>query len=675
MRTLGLSLFIVLFVSLAGFGQVKIGDNPQNIDPSAVLELESTTKTLIITRVTTAQMEAIAPSVGALVYNTDLDCVHYYNGAAWVNLCVEGNVAITTEPVVNSLSTIVLTPTADGNNLEVAPNSIRSEQIVDGGVNGVDIQNNSIGPNKLADNSVNRDKLSENAVGLEALDTDEVTLGSLINDAGFITAVNVVSPDAANDITDNGGAFFDQQPLVDAIAGNTAAIAADGDTNANNEIQSLGLNGNLLSITGSNTIDLSPFNNTGTDNQTLAIAGSQLSISGGNTVTIPTANGSDTRIIPGANIGVTGNGTIATPYQITNTFTEVDGSITNELQDLQFDIPTNILTLTNPATPGNQVDLSALAGGGGSTELADQLTIVGDGSPGNEFEVADGAITTAKIQPLAPAPATDYMLVTTTAGIVALGPFWRYGQYRRSSGITITGLGSNADPFKIEPGANGQFLSTSAGAVIWDNLPGGVGGTVVADNLTIEGNGVLPNPLQVRDSGITTVQIADETIAPNDIQNNAITLPKLAVGTAAGQLMQWNGTSWVLVDDSTLGITEVDGIIGNEVTNTTDATLVRNGTGTAIDPYTLDVAPGQITSIELANNAVTLPKLAAGTAAGQLMQWNGTAWVLVDDSTLGVTEAMESSEMRSPMQRTAHWYVQELVQRLVLTPWMLVQDR
>ncbi len=224
MRTLGLSLFIVLFVSLTGFGQVKIGDNPQNIDPSAVLELESTTKALIITRVTTAQMEAIAPSVGALVYNTDLGCVHYYNGAAWVNLCVEGNVAITTEPIVNSLSTIVLTPTADGNNLEVAPNSIRSEQIVDGGVNGVDIQNNSIGPNKLADNSVNRDKLSENAVGLEALDTDEVTLGSLINDAGFITSAEVVSPDPANDITDNGGAFFDQQPLVDAIAGNSTNI-------------------------------------------------------------------------------------------------------------------------------------------------------------------------------------------------------------------------------------------------------------------------------------------------------------------------------------------------------------------------------------------------------------------------------------------------------------------
>ncbi|MGB5273083.1 MAG: hypothetical protein WBN39_03440, partial [Flavobacteriaceae bacterium] len=360
MRTLGLSLFIVLFVSLAAFGQVKIGDNPQNINPSAVLELESTTRTLIITRVTTAQMEAIAPSVGALVYNTDLGCVHYYNGAAWVNLCVEGNVAITTEPIVNSLSTIVLTPTADGNNLEVAPNSIRSEQIVDGGVNGVDIQNNSIGPNKLADNSVNRDKLSENAVGLEALDTDEVTLGSLINDAGFITAANVVSADAANDITDNGGAFFDQQPLVDAIAGNTAAISADGDTNANNEIQSLGLNGNLLSITGSNTVDLSVFNNAGSDDQNLTGA----TLSPANVLEISIENGNPATVDLSA----------------------LSGTGTDE-QDLTGAtlLPGNILQIDIENGASATVDLSALGGTGTDDQ---QLTL----EPGNLLNLEDGGV-------------------------------------------------------------------------------------------------------------------------------------------------------------------------------------------------------------------------------------------------------------------------------------------
>ncbi|MGB5370949.1 MAG: hypothetical protein WBN18_11005 [Flavobacteriaceae bacterium] len=643
MRTLGLSLFIVLFVSLAAFGQVKIGDNPQNIDPSAVLELESTTKTLIITRVTTAQMEAIAPSVGALVYNTDLGCVHYYNGAAWVNLCVEGNVAITTEPIVNSLSTIVLTPTAGGNNLEVAPNSIRSEQIVDGGVNGVDIQNNSIGPNKLADNSVNRDKLSENAVGLEALDTDEVTLGSLINDAGFITSAEVVSPDPANDITDNGGAFFDQQPLVDAIAGNTAAIAADGDTNANNEIQSLGLNGNLLSITGSNTVDLTVFNNSGTDNQTLAlnsnilgisngntvnlaayvntdnqvlaIAGNQLSISGGNVVTIPASNGSDTQIIPGTGIAITGNGTIATPYQITNTFTEVDGSTSNELQDLQFDVPTNILTLTNPATPGNQVDLSALAGGGGSTELADQLTIVGNGTLGNEFEVADGAITTAKIQPLAPAPATDYMLVTTPAGIVAWAPT---GGTPTAADVIFTPyltLGSTNTQAAIE-----ELKDELSAAILLAGAADPTDELITNFNLTgtslniAEGANVLP-PVDLDPIFATNVELTNAIAASNQNINDV-----LNTGNDAGGVVITNLGAPVAPQDATTRL-YVDNAIANADPDGSETilnagpniALVGNGTlatpyvisGTDTDDQILSVVGNQLTISE--GNTINLP--------------------------------------------------------------------
>ena len=40
------------------FTQVKIGDNTNNITPQALLELESTTKVLVISRMTTAQRDA-----------------------------------------------------------------------------------------------------------------------------------------------------------------------------------------------------------------------------------------------------------------------------------------------------------------------------------------------------------------------------------------------------------------------------------------------------------------------------------------------------------------------------------------------------------------------------------------------------------------------------------------
>tara|TARA_R110000764_G_scaffold89764_2_gene171438 strand:+ start:85323 stop:86981 length:1659 start_codon:yes stop_codon:yes gene_type:complete len=70
-------------------GQVKIGNNPQNLNPASVLELESTNRVLVITRVTDAQMNLINPLEGAIVYNTDQECLHYYNGTEWINICEE----------------------------------------------------------------------------------------------------------------------------------------------------------------------------------------------------------------------------------------------------------------------------------------------------------------------------------------------------------------------------------------------------------------------------------------------------------------------------------------------------------------------------------------------------------------------------------------------------------
>ena len=67
--------------------QVKIGENPNQINSASIVELESTTKAFVLTRVTTAQMLAISPLRGALVYNTEDDCVFYYTGSQWVDLC------------------------------------------------------------------------------------------------------------------------------------------------------------------------------------------------------------------------------------------------------------------------------------------------------------------------------------------------------------------------------------------------------------------------------------------------------------------------------------------------------------------------------------------------------------------------------------------------------------
>ncbi|SFW68222.1 hypothetical protein, partial [Cellulophaga fucicola] len=82
-------LLLIGFLALAqySFGQVKIGNDINTIHPSSILELESTDKVLILTRVTTAQMATITPLTGAMVYNTDEGCVFQYNGILWQSLC------------------------------------------------------------------------------------------------------------------------------------------------------------------------------------------------------------------------------------------------------------------------------------------------------------------------------------------------------------------------------------------------------------------------------------------------------------------------------------------------------------------------------------------------------------------------------------------------------------
>lgn len=85
-------------------GQVKIGDNPSLIDNNSLLELESDTKVLVITRLSQTEMDILTPLEGALVYNTDSECVFTFDGAVWKNLCDEPNITISNSaPTVNAI--------------------------------------------------------------------------------------------------------------------------------------------------------------------------------------------------------------------------------------------------------------------------------------------------------------------------------------------------------------------------------------------------------------------------------------------------------------------------------------------------------------------------------------------------------------------------------------------
>jgi uncharacterized protein (TIGR02145 family) len=70
---------------------------------SAMLDVQSTTKGMLIPRLTTAQRTAISsPVKGLVIYNTDTDCLNHYSGTRWYEHC--GN-ALPDPPALGSTFT------------------------------------------------------------------------------------------------------------------------------------------------------------------------------------------------------------------------------------------------------------------------------------------------------------------------------------------------------------------------------------------------------------------------------------------------------------------------------------------------------------------------------------------------------------------------------------------
>lgn len=161
--------------------QIKIGDNPSNIDSASLLELESTTRTMVLSRVTSAQMQVITPLQGALVYNTDLKCIFYYDGTSWSNLCTGGG-PVGATMVANDDGTYTFTNSAGvetlisfsgsggGGSLTGEPGSIFFA-----GANGNSTENNA---ELFWDEANNRLGIGTNATGLPHTLTVAGTIGA-----------------------------------------------------------------------------------------------------------------------------------------------------------------------------------------------------------------------------------------------------------------------------------------------------------------------------------------------------------------------------------------------------------------------------------------------------------------------------------------------------------------
>lgn len=128
------------------------------------------------------------------------------------------------------------------------------------------------------------------------ISTDAVGLFNLIIGRGTALVGNFGTLDWGSgnrfvqvSVTINGTTYNFAQSELQAVPYAKVAertLLGDGDASPTNEIQTLSITGNLISLSsGGGTISLPP--NSGTDSQTLSVAGNDLSISNGNTITLP----------------------------------------------------------------------------------------------------------------------------------------------------------------------------------------------------------------------------------------------------------------------------------------------------------------------------------------------------------------------------------------------------
>ncbi|HET8860877.1 hypothetical protein [Marivirga sp.] len=76
--------FTLLFIVFSVHAQVKIGANPDSINPASILEMEDTTRGVLVTRMTTSQRDAIStPPNGLQIYNITTNTMDIYRADGW----------------------------------------------------------------------------------------------------------------------------------------------------------------------------------------------------------------------------------------------------------------------------------------------------------------------------------------------------------------------------------------------------------------------------------------------------------------------------------------------------------------------------------------------------------------------------------------------------------------
>ena len=346
----------------------------------------------------------------------------------------------------------------------------------------------------------------------------------------------------------------------------------------------------------------------------------------------------------GAGISVTGS---APNFTITNTgdtnaaddittATQANGDVSGPFSNLQ--IKANAVTGAEIAD--NAVGSTEIIDGGvTSAELAANAVTTA--------KIADGAVTSAKI--------ADGTIVTADLANQAVtgdkldDMNAANGQVLKWNGTTWAPAADATGNFNVLGGAGIQVTPSGSTFVVIN--AGDIDGTDDLTNATVFNGDVTgpSNNLQLKANVVVNGDMAANSIGTNNLINGAVTAVKLNnMGAANGQVLQYNGMTWVPVTPAAAGGDNW----GTQIVQT-NGTLVGNGTvasqlglapqgavnGQVLRWNGASWVPGTITvGAALSGNgtaATPLNLAAQGAMVGEVLKWNGAAWLPSADNSSG----------------------------------------
>ena len=526
-------LIIALVATAAGsaFAQIKLGDNPGNLNQNALLELESSSKGLLLPRMTTAQVATMtSPPDGMMIFNTDSTCICIRRSGVWRSLCAEGNgQPWSTTGNSNTDPTSNFVGTKDNQSLVFRTNNAEVMRMLTSGNIGI---GTTTPTNKLHIVSSNNPLRLEGLQGGTSTDsvmtvdgTGVVRMmkmtdvganaftanngltktGSLVQLGGALIKPTIVTTDATNTLAIAGlqsGTGVDSVVLADAATGvlRRMSMSAIG-ANAIGVTNGLTKNNNIISLGGTLTV---PTTLATSSTNVLNITGLQTSATTDSVVTMDAATGQlrrTTMAIIGANAFTADNGLTKTGSNVKlggalTAATAVATTATNtfSLTGLQGGLATDSIMTITAAGVVQRMSMSAV--GANTITVGNGLTKVGNlitfgGALTTPTTLATTSTNVLNITGLTSGTSTDSIVTIDAAtGLIrrvsfnslgaATPDFWLDGSGIRPDGTTDNtervyrtgdvGIGSSAAPTsKLQvTGSVGMSITTTTSALTLD---------------------------------------------------------------------------------------------------------------------------------------------------------------------------------------------------------------